>query len=408
MASAPADRLFQHPDVEPRTRILVLGLGGAGCNSVANMSTFWVEGPPVVAVNTDAQSLAGCEAPRVLQIGHNTTKGLGANGDIHIGRMAVEESIEPLKEMLQGVDILFLAVGLGGGTGSGGAPYLLQVAHQLNVMTICFATLPFPYESDSRKRLAQESLKQLQRVADAVICLPNEKLIDLVDPQSGLQEAFRKADDQVAATIHALWHLLSFRGVLNLDFADLRHLVERSRGICYFGFGEASGPARVASAVKALIDSPYLNKGRSISEATALLINITGGPDLTLADMQGIMSQIGKMTAPNATMYFGAMIDPAMKNRIALTAVATDASAKAPEKASDDDVEPDAAANEPKPTPPTTGSKRRVKGDDKQAELLFPKEDKGKFTHATPTHFRGEDLDIPTYVRRGYKLSFER
>ena len=401
MATASADRLFQHPDVHPRTRILVMGLGGAGCNSVANMTQSWSDGPSVIAVNTDAQCLAGCEAPRVMQIGNKTTRGLGANGDTNLGRMAMEESIEPLKELLQDVDILFLVTGLGGGTGSGGAPLLLQVAHQMDIMTLCFATLPFPFESDSRKRQADESLRQLQRAADAVICLPNEKLIDLVDPNSGLQEAFRKADEQVAATIHALWHLLSFRGVLNLDFADLRHLVERSRGLCTFGFGEAAGASRIPSAVKALCDSPYLNKGRSISEATAILINITGGPDLTLADMQGIMAQIGQLTRPNANMYFGAMIDPAMKNRIALTAIATDTQATEPAK-------PATLESTAEPVPDKKSRKTRVSGDKEQPVLPFTTEDKGKFANVAPTTFRGEDLDIPTYIRRGFKLSFER
>lgn len=401
MATASADRLFQHPDVHPRTRILVMGLGGAGCNSVANMALSWSGGPTVIAVNTDAQCLAGCEAPRVLQIGTKTTRGLGANGDSNLGRMAMEESIETVKELLQDVDILFLATGLGGGTGSGGAPLLLQVAHQMDIMTLCFATLPFPFESDSRKRQADESLKQLQRAADAVICLPNGKLIDLVDPNSGLQEAFRKADEQVAATIHSLWHLLSFRGVLNLDFADLRHLVERSRGLCTFGFGEAAGASRIPSAVKALCDSPYLNKGRSIAEATAILINITGGPDLTLADMQGIMAQIGQLTRPTANMYFGAMIDPAMKNRIALIAIATDTQAAEPVKPAAVDMTPELAMEK-------KTRKTRASGDKEQPGLPFTTEDKGKFANVAPTTFRGEDLDIPTYIRRGFKLSFDR
>jgi len=403
MSSAPVDRLFQHPDVEPRTRILVMGLGGAGCNAVANMSAFWSEGPLVVAVNTDAQNLAGCAAPRVLQIGRDTTKGLGANGDTNLGRLAMEEGIEEIKELLQGIDILLLAVGLGGGTGSGGAPLLLQTAHQLNIMTLCFATMPFPYESESRKLQAEESLKTLQRVADAVVCLPNAKLIELVDPNCGLQDAFRKADEQVAATIHSLWHLLSFRGVLNLDFADLRHLVERSSGLCCFGFGEASGASRVASAVRALMSSPYLNNGRAISEAQSLLINITGGPDLTLADMQGIMSQIGKLTQPSAQMYFGAMIDPAMKNRIALTAIATDASASRNRKV-------DSPVNVEDLVDATVGERSKSKERDSatQWELELKVDDRGRFTNITPTTFRGEDMDIPTYIRRGVKLSFDR
>lgn len=400
MNSGSLDRLFPHPEVQPRTRILVMGLGGAGGNMVSNMQSFWTEGPPVVALNTDAQALAGCEVPRVVQIGKKTTKGLGANGDPNLGRMAFQESVEEISDLLHDVDVLFLACGLGGGTGSGAGPAIMSMAHQMNVMTLCFAALPFPYESESRKRQAEESLRALQKSADAVICLPNEKLVELIDPNAGLEDAFRASDRQVAATIHALWRLLCFRGVLNLDFADLRHLVEKSRGLCTFGMGEAEGPARVASAVKALLDSPYLNKGRSISEATAMLVNITGGTDLTLADMQAIMVQIGKLVPASANMYYGAMIDPAMKNRISLTAIATDGDAAVSRTSA-----PVAPAAEGEPDVRTKAKKNAGKD---QVELKFPTEDRGKFANSTPTTFRGEDLDIPTYIRRGYKLSFER
>ena len=398
MPPEPPDRLFQHPDVEPRTRMVVMGLGGAGCNSVSTLSSLWTEGPTVIAVNTDAQSLAGCGATRVLQIGQDTTKGYGANGDVNLGRLSIEESIESMKELLQGIDILFLVVGLGGGTGSGGAPLVLQIAHQLNIMTICFATLPFGFESDSRKLQSEETLKTIQRIADAVIALPNDKLMDLVDPNSGLLETFRKSDSQVAATIHSLWHLLCFRGVLNLDMADVRHLMERSGGVCYFGYGESSGPARVASAVKSLMDSPYLNKGRSLTEATGLLVNITGGPDLTLADVQGIMAQVKSITQPTAHTCFGAIIDPAMRNRVALTAIVSDAHmVKADKPKRKTEVED------------ISGKKSGVvSGSGDQSELLFRPEDKGRFNNSTPTTFRGEDLDIPTYIRRGVKLTFER
>jgi len=350
-------------------------------------------------VNTDAQALSGCEVPRVLQIGKKTTRGLGANGDANLGRMALQENADEISELLHDVDLLFLVCGLGGGTASGAAPLIASMAHQLNVMTLCFAVLPFPYESDNRKRQSEESLRALQKTADAVICLPNEKLIELVDPSAGLEDAFEASDRQVAAAIHAMWRLLNARGVLNLDFADLRHLVEKSRGLCTFGFGEAEGPARTASAVKALLDSPYLNKGRSISEATAMLVNITGGHDLTLADMQAIMTQIGKLAPASASMYYGAVIDPAMKNRIELTAIATDSEMAVPR-----------VAPVPVPSPEESDLRakaRKTAGKD-QVEMKFPTEDKGKFANSTPTTFRGEDYDLPTYIRRGYKLSFER
>jgi cell division protein FtsZ len=396
MARAPSDRLFSHTETEPRTRVLVLGLGGAGGNSVARMTEAWGEGPPVIAVNTDAQSLAGCEVPRVLQIGRGTTRGLGANGDMNTGRMAVEESLDELAELLEGVDLLFLVVGLGGGTGGGGAPLLLQTAHRLHVLTVCFATLPFPYESDNRKRTAAEALANIQREADAVVVLPNEKLVELVDQNTGLQEAFRAADQQIAATVHALWYLLNFPGVMNLDFADVRHLVERSGNRCAFGFGEAEGASRVASAVRALLTSPYLANGRALSEASALLINITGGPDLTLADMQGIMAQIKASIPQKATYSFGAMIDPAMRGRLALTALVAEG-----------DVSTRTVSSRPDGEEPSLLSNGES-GESTQTELPLEGADRGRFSRGAATIYNGEDLDIPTYIRRRVRLSFER
>jgi cell division protein FtsZ len=402
MNGGPSERLFQHPDVEPRTRMLVMGLGGAGCNMVANIAATMEDGPPVVALNTDAQSLAGCPAPRVLQIGRAVTKGYGANGDTNLGRMAVEESMEAIKELLSGIDILFLVVGLGGGTGSGGAPLILQVAHQLNILTLCFATKPFDFETESRKLQAEEGLKSIQRAADAVVVLPNDKLMELVDPSTGVLETFRLSDEQVGTAIQGLWHLLGFRGVINLDMADLRHLVQRSDGLCCFGFGEGSGPSRIPAAVKSLLDSPYLNGGRSISEAAAVLVNITGGPDLTLADMQGIMAQIKSQAQPAATVYFGAMIDASMRGRVALTAIVTDAHSVKPGRNKRMTTLEDELVAEP-------GEKKpKILAATDQVDLPFKPEDKGRFSNSTPTTFRGEDLDIPTFIRRGVKLSFER
>ncbi|HMP90335.1 MAG TPA: cell division protein FtsZ [Kiritimatiellia bacterium] len=391
-------RLFQHPDVKPRTRILLMGLGGAGSNAVSNMSKFWAEGPPVIALNTDAQHLAGCDAPRVLQIGENTTHLMGCSGDMNLGRQAMQESIESIKDQLQDVDILFLAVGLGGGTGGGGAPVLLQAAHKMHIMTLVFVTMPFSYESDTRKIQAEHALKNISQIADAVVVLQNDDLIELVDSQAGIQEAFRKSDEQVAATIHALWHLLSYRGILNIDFTDLRSLVQKSGGICHFGYGEGKGASRVPSAVRALLESPYLAKGRAISEAPAFMINITAGPELTMAEIQGIMAKIKSSSRPDADLFFGAIIDPALRGRIALTAIAADTvsarKSKTNEVVSEDDAGMEMAG--------VTRTK-----EPQQDLLAFAPTPKNAFEGSESTRFRGQDIDMPTYLRRGIKLSFE-
>lgn len=393
------NRLFHVTDVKPRCSVLVVGVGGAGCNIVARMHETWQEGPPVLALNTDTQALAALGLPKILQIGQETTRGLGAAGDTASGKLAAEESLARVQEAMAGADLVILVAGLGGGTGTGACPVLAKAARQLGALTLCVAALPFPFEGDRRKRVADEGLRTLQRSADAVVCLPNERLLQLVDGQAGVEAAFRKSDELLATGLHAIWYLLTNTGVINLNFADLRELAERSGGALSYGYAEAGGPARAATALRELMDSPLLERGRLLSEAQGMLVNITGGPDLTLSDLEGIMGQLTSMARPNAHISMGAIIDPARRERITITLLASASWAE--------DQFEDAAGIAP--AVGASGDRSRP-GRDGQAELPLgdAKQDRGTFGKTAATLVNGEDLDIPTFIRRGAKLSFER
>ena len=391
-------RFLDVAEPAPRCRILVMGVGGAGCNMVSRMFTSWRNGPPVLAVNTDAQALAAFEGVRTLCIGAEATRGLGASGDVTCGRLAAEESLSAVQESLAGTDLLFLVTGLGGGTGTGAAPVIAKAARQMGALVLSFATQPFPFEGDRRRRQADEGLRVLQRVSDAVICLPNERLLKSGSDQQGLPETFRQSDEMLAAGIHAIWHLLTSTGIVNLTFADVRELAERSGGALSFGFAEGSGPARSANALRALMESPLLESGRLLADSQGLLINITGGPDLTLADLEGIVGQIAAKARPHAHISMGAMIDPSRREYLTITVLATAAWQEDRFRAPTDAEE----------SPKT--DKKSVFTAETQGELPLPDttKDRGRFGSAPATLINGEDLDIPTYLRRGIKLSFER
>ena len=386
--------LFPPPELKPRNRVLVLGVGGAGCNSVTRMAARWSDGPPVVGVNTDAQALAACGLSRTVLLGEKATRGLGAAGDVNSGRLAAEESLAALQDLIAGTDLLLLVGGLGRGTATGALPVIAQAARDIGILTLAFVSLPFGIEGDRCRRQAEEGLRQLRRHAGAVIAQPNDRLLKLADAGASLEAAFALSDGMLAEGIYALWYLLTHTGVINITFADILELAEWSGGTLSFAYAEAAGPARAASALRALLDSPLLERGRLLSEAQGVLVNVAGGPDLTLADLQGIMGQITSSVRPNAHISMGALVDPARRERVTLTLLASETWA-------DERLAPPPAA--------PVGA-NALKAGDTQGELPLgelPK-DRGPFGKASRTLVNGEDLDIPTYRRRGVKLSFER
>jgi cell division protein FtsZ len=400
--------LFHMTNVPSRGRVLVLGLGGAGCNSVARMRELWSEGPDCAVMDTDAQVLAASAVRRAINIGGKVTDGHSAGGDVTSGKLAAEESLGAIQEALDGYDVLFLVIGLGGGTATGAAPILVREARKIGLVTIAFATMPFPFEGDRRRLAAEEGLRVLQNAADTVICLPNQRLFELVGAESSVTDAFLQADAMVASGLHALWRLLSQTGVINLDLATLRSLAERSNGACAFGYADARGPARSASALTSLLNSPMLEKGRLLAEASALLVSITGGPDLTLADVDGIMGQIQKIARQGARVFMGAIIDPLWRDRLTLTVLVSENWLES-RRAGGEGGQRILSTAAPGTAEATTdeAAEEAARKTAEQAVLNFQTPDRGLFDKGEPTIHLGQDLDIPTYIRRGIKLSFD-
>ncbi len=394
MPPRPQAQLFPPPELKPRSRVLVMGVGGAGCNGVARMAARWSDGPPVVAVNSDADALAACGVPRTLLIGERTTRGLGAGGDAASGRLCVEESLAALQDLMSGTDLLILVGGLGRGTGTGAMPLIAKAARDLGLLTLAFVSLPFSIEGDRCRRLADEGLRHLRRFAGAVVAQPNDRLLKIAGESNALEDAFAASDAMIAEGVYALWYLLTSTGVINITLADIQELADRSGGALSFAHAEAAGPARVASALRALLDSPLLEHGRLLSEAQGVLVNIAGGPDLTLADLQGIMGQITASVRNNAHICMGALVDPARRERVTLTLLAS-------ESWTDDRMESGAAA-------PSARPEKARPGETPELPMDLKPPDRGAFTKSTPTLIKGEDLDIPTFIRRGAKLSFDR
>lgn len=403
---ASSDRLFSVSGLKAPCRMLVLGIGDGGGRSVVRMTESWDAGPDVAFINTDAKSLSSCPVGHCLAIGEKTTRRFGAAGDTTAGRLAAEEHAEAIQELVARYDFIFLVGGLGGGTATGAMPVISQIARTAGVLTLCFVTLPFKFEGDRRRLAAEEGLRALQQTADTVVALPNDRLEELADPNQPVESAFRVTDEIVASGIHGLWRLLTQNGVINLNFADVRELFERSGGACGYGHAEARGPARAADALRQLLDSPLLAKGRRISEALGVLISITGGADLTLADVQGIMGRIQAMSRAGAKLFFGAIVDPAWRDRISITVLVTehwleDREGNIPARDTLHGLQLETAG---------LRADAPAKGDadaPEQTEIPFDTAGKGRFEKVEPTYYKGDDLDIPTYIRRGLKLSFE-
>lgn len=391
------------------SRMIIVGLGGGGCNAAARMRAGWADGPTVAAVNTDSQALAACAVPVKVQIGKGITQGLGAGGDPAVGKLAAEDDGDSLRELVSQSDIVVMVAALGGGTGTGAAPILARIAREQGAMTLCFVTTPFDFEGELRNQQAEEGLRALRMHADVIITLPNQRLLELVETQTGLADAFGKADAMLGVGVRSLWRLLSKAGIINLDFADLRHLVENSGGSCSFGYGEGTGAAKAMTAVSELMKSPLLDRGRVLSQSGALMVSISGGTDLTLVDVQKIMSQLTTLAKPGVKLFMGATVDESWQNRIALTVLAAESWGGETGKV----VRPVAAAEKKEETPagetksgirpPVIAPARAI-----QPSLNFDSGDKGRFKNVEPTIYGGEDLDIPTFVRRGIKLSFEK
>ncbi len=309
------------PDIETFAKIKVVGVGGSGNNAISRMIDAKIKGVEFVAINTDAQALHHSKAQETFHIGKNLTKGLGAGMNPQIGRQAAEENRDEIQEVLKGADMVFVACGLGGGTGSGAAPIVAETAKELGALTVGVVTKPFAFEGSQRRTIAEEALENLKDRVDTLITIPNDKLLSIIDRQTTLVNAFRIVDDVLRQGVQGISDLITKPGIVNVDFADVRAIMEDS-GSALMGIGIASGENRAVEAAKAAINSPLLEL--SIDGAKGVLFNISGSSDLTMLEINEAANIITENIDPNAKVIFGAVTDDQIrKGEIQITVVAT-------------------------------------------------------------------------------------
>lgn len=311
---------INNPLPESFARIKVVGVGGGGCNAVDRMIEEGLTGIEFIAVNTDAQDLLLSKAPTRVRIGDKLTRGLGAGGNPEVGRKAAEESAEELYNVLKGSDMVFVTAGLGGGTGTGAAPVVAQIAKEVGALTIGVVTRPFAFEGSKRAQAAEAGIAKLKEHADTLIVIPNDRLLQIVDKKIGIVEAFRIADDVLRQGIQGISELITVPGLINLDFADVKAIMSEG-GAALMAVGRASGEDRARMAAEQAISSQLLDI--TIDGARGILFNITGGPNLTLFEVNQAAAIIKETAHPDCNLIFGAVIDPNMGDEIRITVIAT-------------------------------------------------------------------------------------
>jgi len=301
--------------------IKVVGVGGGGTNAVSRMVDAGLRGVEFIAANTDAQALAMCDADIKLNIGHESTKGLGAGANPDVGLAAASESRDDIKEALKGADMVFVTAGEGGGTGTGAAPVIAEIAkNEIGALTVGVVTRPFDFEGSQRGRQAIEGIERLREVVDTLIVIPNEKLLAVVERRTSMLDAFREADNVLRQGVQGITDLITIPGLINLDFADVRTIMQDA-GSALMGIGTANGENRAADAAKAAISSPLLEE--SVDGATGILLNITGGKDLGLFEVNDAAEIIQNEADANANIIFGAVIDEGMSDDVRVTVIGT-------------------------------------------------------------------------------------
>jgi cell division protein FtsZ len=309
------------PEQQLRPRITVIGVGGAGGNAVNNMIRAKLEGVDFVVANTDAQALAGSLAERKIQLGVNITHGLGAGARPDVGRAAAEEAMEEISEHLRGSHMAFIAAGMGGGTGTGGAPVIARAAREMGVLTVGIVTKPFQFEGSQRAKMAEAGITEMQQYVDTLIIIPNQNLFRIANEKTTFADAFAMADDVLHSGVRGVTDLMVVPGLINLDFADIRSVMTEM-GKAMMGTGEAEGDNRAREAAEAAISNPLLDDV-SMKGAKGVLINITGGPDLTLYEVDEAANRIGEEVDDNANIIFGSTLDPSLEGRMRVSVVAT-------------------------------------------------------------------------------------
>ncbi|MCB9253912.1 MAG: cell division protein FtsZ [Bdellovibrionaceae bacterium] len=376
-------------------KIKVIGVGGGGSNAVTTMINLGLGGVEFIAANTDAQALDKNPAATHIQLGNELTKGLGAGANPEIGKKAALEDSSKVSELLYGTDMVFITAGMGGGTGTGGAPIIANIAREAGALTVGVVTKPFNFEGKKRRKNADQGINELREAVDTLICIPNQRLLYIANETTSMVECFKKADEVLYQAVKGISDLINIRGLINLDFADVRTVMS-AKGMALMGTGVASGENRAVEAAKKAIASPLL-EDVSINGATGIIINITGGPDMTLFEVNEASSLITEEADENAEIIFGSVIDEDLKDEIRVTVIATGfnppSQSPAVEKPvrEDEPVRISAQANVVDTPVQATGEKSQKV--DLQSARNLAREIGKRF-------FETEEYDIPTFLRR--------
>ena len=450
--------------------IKIVGVGGAGSNALDRIVLDGMEKADLIAINTDVQALANSVAARKVQLGRAVTRGLGTGGDPDLGYQAAAESADEIRQSLADARMIFVCAGLGGGTGSGAAPVVAQLAREAGSLVIAFATLPFSFEGKRRMAQAQEALSRLNQISNAVICFENDRMGDMVAPKAGIHQAFAAGDVTISQSVRSIVNLIQRPGIIRIGFDDLLAALRSQNGRCLFGFGEADSDNRAHDALTQALKSPLMDRGRMLADAAHILVQVAGGPGMTLSEVEILMQELGRHVRDHTQILFGTAVDGRMGNRLSVTIISSltpedeAASPAVPvfqqpvpappppvweqpqEEAPKIDVEaeqppveaplptadliPFQPPEEPveipppepmpvlknpepaprlivpkkKPLPAKESPKEQAKVHAKQEVLQFEPVTRGRFEKSEPTIVEGQDLDVPTFLRKNIRV----
>lgn len=385
----PVTRMSFGEGSETKARIKVIGVGGGGSNAVNRMIASKIAGVEFIAANTDQQSLSASQAPDRITLGAKLTKGLGCGADPEIGRQAALEDTEKIIEAIEGADMVFITAGLGGGTGTGGAPIVASLATELGALTVAVVTKPFTFEGRRRQQQAEEGVRELREQVDTLISIPNDRLLQTVERTTSLSEAFSTADDVLRQAVQGISDLITVPGLINLDFADVRTIM-RGMGDAVMGTGIAEGEKRAEDAAKMAISSPLLEDA-SVDGAKGVIINITGGEDMSLLEVNDASSIIYEAADADANIIFGAVVDPKMAGKMKITVIATGFNRFEGSRRRQAVTPVDIQNYKPKEMAVGSEEFYRKGAENLAADLDFDTAETGN----------GEDLDVPAFLRRG-------
>jgi cell division protein FtsZ len=384
--------MFELMDGYSETAVIkVLGIGGGGGNAVAHMVRAGIDGVDFICANTDAQALKGAKVKTGLQIGCNITKGLGAGANPEVGRQAAMEDRDRIQEVIEGADMLFITAGLGGGTGTGAAPVVAQLAKEMGILTVAVVTKPFGMEGGKRMRVAEQGIAELGRFVDSLITIPNEKLLSVLGPQTTLLDAFKAANEVLQGAVQGIAELITRPGLINVDFADVRTVMSEM-GMAMMGSGVASGADRARIAAEAAVSSPLL-EDINLSGANGILVNVTAGVDLAIGEFQEVGDTVKQFASDDATVVIGTVIDPEMTDEIRVTVVATGLG-----QAVGVGEKPIKVVRKQPPAPVVAKPPREPNYNDLEKPAHARKRAVGD--GMTPTESLEDLLDIPAFLRR--------